>query len=275
MSHNGNQKLHQVVNMYRAAYHSSTRKGKAALANRIVKEIKKSGSRFIRKVEDDSEDEWEEVDDETAYKKVGHALRLRKNFKPPPKKGTLGIRQLPMSSIHSTACGSANDVESTSLNEAAAPPFAVPQHQAVHVQSVLPSAVLHVQWPVLGTFQGPVAQQMPHPQPNFSVPASGTTIDVPPMPPSVPLLVPVQWPMVGGFHGTAAQAVPHPHPNAPIPAPVANQYGQLLATNQLLASLYGSMLTALAHQPAQGNESDANSGRERGGNDGSQNSAAV
>jgi hypothetical protein len=70
-----------MVDRYRQAYLTSTRKDKAAITRRIVQELKSTGARFLRRFNDDEnrdDKKWVEVDDKTAYNKVGHALRLRK-----------------------------------------------------------------------------------------------------------------------------------------------------------------------------------------------------
>eukprot|EP00526_Cylindrotheca_closterium_P017699 CAMPEP_0113647952 /NCGR_PEP_ID=MMETSP0017_2-20120614/25412_1 /TAXON_ID=2856 /ORGANISM="Cylindrotheca closterium" /LENGTH=302 /DNA_ID=CAMNT_0000560097 /DNA_START=1071 /DNA_END=1979 /DNA_ORIENTATION=+ /assembly_acc=CAM_ASM_000147 len=79
MNHHGNHNLHVIVDRYRQAYLGSTRKEKAAITRSIVEQLKSTGARFLRRFNDDGDDKWMEVDDKTAYKKVGHALRLRKS----------------------------------------------------------------------------------------------------------------------------------------------------------------------------------------------------
>ena len=79
MNRHGNLNLHLLVNKYRETYNSSTRRDKAAIARNIVQEIKSTGARFLRRLDENKKDgRWVEVDDNTAYKKVSHALRLRK-----------------------------------------------------------------------------------------------------------------------------------------------------------------------------------------------------
>lgn len=78
VNHRGNLNLHLIVNNYRELYLSSTRELKAKIIKRILGEIKSTGARFIRTVSDgNGAEEWQEVDETTAYKKVSHALRLR------------------------------------------------------------------------------------------------------------------------------------------------------------------------------------------------------
>ncbi|CAJ1951362.1 unnamed protein product [Cylindrotheca closterium] len=79
MNRHGNHNLHLVVDRYRQTYLTATRRDKAAITQHIVKQLKSTGARFLRRFNDGSDDKWVEVDDKTAYKKVSHALRLRKD----------------------------------------------------------------------------------------------------------------------------------------------------------------------------------------------------
>ena len=79
MRHHGNLNLHLVVSRHQQAYKTASRKEKAAITRRIVDKIKSTGARFIRRSKQDSDDDWVEVDDDVACKKVGHALRRRKS----------------------------------------------------------------------------------------------------------------------------------------------------------------------------------------------------
>ncbi|CAJ1952799.1 unnamed protein product [Cylindrotheca closterium] len=77
-NHRGNLDLHLIINKHRDEYLQSKRPNKTRIIKHILQEIKKTGARFIKSVSDESNvDTWEEVDYETAYKKVSHALRLR------------------------------------------------------------------------------------------------------------------------------------------------------------------------------------------------------
>lgn len=80
-SHLGNIKLHNLVKQHRRKYLHSSRQEKATMIKQIVDEIKSTGSKFIQRVQDGRDDEWMEVDEETAYNKVGHALRRKPNKK--------------------------------------------------------------------------------------------------------------------------------------------------------------------------------------------------
>ncbi|CAJ1952801.1 unnamed protein product [Cylindrotheca closterium] len=78
-NHRGNLDLHLIINKHRDEYLQSKRPNKTRIIKHILQEIKKTGARFIKSVSDESNvDTWEEVDYETAYKKVSHALRLKK-----------------------------------------------------------------------------------------------------------------------------------------------------------------------------------------------------
>ena len=77
-NHHGNLNFHRIVNKYRDMYLSSSRDHKAKLTKLVLDEVKSTGAKFIRRVSDENgADEWGEVDEATAYKKVSHALRLR------------------------------------------------------------------------------------------------------------------------------------------------------------------------------------------------------
>jgi hypothetical protein len=77
-NHRGNLDLHLIINNYRDEYLASRRPEKTKIIKRVLKEVKSTGARFIRSVSDERNvDTWEEVDYDTAYKKVSHALRLR------------------------------------------------------------------------------------------------------------------------------------------------------------------------------------------------------
>ena len=79
VNHRGNLNLHLMANTYREEYMISQRVDKRRITKLVLDELKNTGARFIRKVVSNGEgaDEWEEVEDEAAFKKVSHALRLR------------------------------------------------------------------------------------------------------------------------------------------------------------------------------------------------------
>lgn len=77
-NHSGNLNLHLTMNKYRDEYLQSTRPDKTKIIKKILKEVQKTGARFIKSVTAaNNVDTWEEVDYATAYSKVSHALRLR------------------------------------------------------------------------------------------------------------------------------------------------------------------------------------------------------
>lgn len=74
--HAGNQRLHKVVNLYKARYSQARRHEKTEIAEEIVQFIKTGGTkagRFLKRVE--GEECWVEVGDSIARDKVSHALR--------------------------------------------------------------------------------------------------------------------------------------------------------------------------------------------------------
>ena len=80
--HYGNILLHTAINKYREKYLDSPRTDKPVIIRQIVQEIKAAGARFLKRLEPDGDDEiWVEVDDNYAYRKVGHAIRSRKTCK--------------------------------------------------------------------------------------------------------------------------------------------------------------------------------------------------
>ena len=116
MSHLGNIRLHGIVNRHRQTYQAATRREKAAIAQRKVDEIKSTVSRFIRRAEVGRDDECIEVNNETAYTKVGHGLRLRK---------TNPHQQ-------SSQARSGQGTMSTALHQVGGMTIAVPQNALVH-----------------------------------------------------------------------------------------------------------------------------------------------
>ena len=79
MKYYGKFNLHIIVDRHRELYLTSRRKQKAAIIRHIVQQIKSTGARFLRRLNEDSDDRLVEADDSTAYRKVSHALRLKKN----------------------------------------------------------------------------------------------------------------------------------------------------------------------------------------------------
>lgn len=58
---------------------------KASIAEMIVDMVKNAGGRFL-KADDEGSEKWEEVDDNTARKKVAHTFRNRRKFHTFPMK---------------------------------------------------------------------------------------------------------------------------------------------------------------------------------------------
>jgi hypothetical protein len=85
--HEGNVRLHKIVNLHKARYLKSRRDDKFAIAEEIVQYIKqgnddkgkKETGRFLKRV--DGEEYWVEVSDTVSREKVSHALRSK------PRKG--------------------------------------------------------------------------------------------------------------------------------------------------------------------------------------------
>jgi len=171
MSHLGNIKLHRIVSRHRQTYQKASRREKAAIAQRIVDEIKSTGSRFIRRAEDGRDDEWVEVDNETSYKKVGHALRLKQNH---PQQRSLQARSgLEMPQHHDSNVGSSHGTLSTALNhQVVGMTIAVPQNAMMYHPSSLPVLSAPDPWhPLLGHHLQPIGS-LPGLQPQPQAPPS-------------------------------------------------------------------------------------------------------
>ena len=79
-SHVGNMRLIDLIEEDLEKYFSSSKKaGKAAVVNSLIKTINNEGGRFLKQSRDGV---WEEVDDSSAFDKVGHGFR---NHKPPTR----------------------------------------------------------------------------------------------------------------------------------------------------------------------------------------------
>jgi len=75
VEHDGNAKFRNLVSEYAEQFDKASRHEKTLLTETIVHQIKMSGARFLKR---DEGGEWEEVDHETARKKVAHAFRNRR-----------------------------------------------------------------------------------------------------------------------------------------------------------------------------------------------------
>ncbi len=77
VEHPGNIRFRTIVGMQMDEYEAASRLEKTCITEKIVQAIKESDGRFLKR---DDGGEWEEVDLETARKKVGHAFRNRRKF---------------------------------------------------------------------------------------------------------------------------------------------------------------------------------------------------
>lgn len=77
MEHPGNVRFRSIVGLQMDEYEMATRLEKSLITEKIVQAIRDSDGRFLKR---DDGGEWEEVDQETARKKVGHAFRNRRKF---------------------------------------------------------------------------------------------------------------------------------------------------------------------------------------------------
>lgn len=75
VEHGGNLKFRNMVAGYADEFENSSRLKKTQMTEKIVCEILASGGRFLKR---DESGLWEEVDHETARKKVAHAFRNRR-----------------------------------------------------------------------------------------------------------------------------------------------------------------------------------------------------
>eukprot|EP00980_Cylindrotheca_fusiformis_P021297 scaffold8206_cov135-Cylindrotheca_fusiformis.AAC.3 len=79
VNHHGNLQLHLLVNKYKEAYRQAQRqKEKQRIIRLIIDEIKKTGARFLKRVEDGGDVKWVELDYKKTYEKVSHTLRLQR-----------------------------------------------------------------------------------------------------------------------------------------------------------------------------------------------------
>jgi hypothetical protein len=71
--------MHRLVDSYRDEYLNARRAEKPYIIKNIIQELRGGGSRFLRPHGDD---DWVEVDDQSAYHKISHVIRLRKDIPP-------------------------------------------------------------------------------------------------------------------------------------------------------------------------------------------------
>ncbi|CAJ1951348.1 unnamed protein product [Cylindrotheca closterium] len=178
MNHHGNHNLHLIVDRYRQAYLTSTRKDKADITRSIVQHLKSTGARFLRRFNHDGDDKWVEVDERTAYKKVGHALRLRKkdhgqNF----LKSVVHRQQL--HSQHSLPLHSASHGETSISHQMAAmsggsqkpmnPPSRLPPSSSLDMHLPLGPPANQLQVMTTQSASAPALGPQPHPMLHSSV----------------------------------------------------------------------------------------------------------
>eukprot|EP00980_Cylindrotheca_fusiformis_P025833 scaffold14697_cov124-Cylindrotheca_fusiformis.AAC.8 len=154
VNHHGNLQLHLLINKHRLTYQQSGRQQKSRITHAIVKEIKRTGARFLERVVVSGEDDkWVEVDDKKAYSKVSHALRLQRHNE--TNKPQMGSQDAPS---RIATPGTSGHLVST-------------QVQFPHQQSSFPGGPQMFGRSTVP--QNPLAQ--PNWQNSFSLPASGPT----------------------------------------------------------------------------------------------------
>ena len=176
LNHHGNLRLHILVNKYRKMYFNSRRKDKPHIIRKILQEVKETGARFMKRVNGDNS--WVEVDDECAYEKVSHALRLQKKN---------GSDKILMSNVDRNSAGQDDVANRQQQGE-----ISIPAEQGPTQRSTIPTRF--VSGSNLQHYGGAVATSSsstipPQPQPS------------PPLPPVVPptagaRLVAIPIPMV-------------------------------------------------------------------------------
>lgn len=83
----GNVRLHQLVELQRAAYDKMNKAGKTAAVLAIVHDIQELGGRFLKRAtdgnqsDDDQSASWIEVDFVQAHRKVSNCFQTRKRLK--------------------------------------------------------------------------------------------------------------------------------------------------------------------------------------------------
>lgn len=158
LNHHGNLQLHLLVNKYKKHYQDSRRREKSRIILNIIREIKGTGARFLKRVEGEGSDSWAEVDDKKAYEKVSHALRLQKNnesnrLQPHAlshsKPETHERRSLNAQQSHLSSFAGWGMVGSSHASSAIAPPPSFPPQNAF-LQDPSPAATLST----ASSFQG-------------------------------------------------------------------------------------------------------------------------
>jgi hypothetical protein len=78
--HHGNKRLHEIAAVHKPQYLVSKRRFKKGIAEMIVKSIKNDETqpgRFLKRVDDEDDEVWEDVSDEVSREKVSHVLRFK------------------------------------------------------------------------------------------------------------------------------------------------------------------------------------------------------
>lgn len=82
VEHPGNTWFRDIVDNFMLRYEAGTRKDKAIMGDLLVSMVKNAGGRFLKSLDDGAC--WEQVDDNTARKKVAHTFRNRRKFHTTP-----------------------------------------------------------------------------------------------------------------------------------------------------------------------------------------------
>jgi hypothetical protein len=78
--HQGNKRLHAIAAVHKPQYLVSKRRYKKGIAEMIVNSIKNDETepgRFLKRIDDENNEVWEDVSDEVAREKVSHVLRFK------------------------------------------------------------------------------------------------------------------------------------------------------------------------------------------------------
>ena len=173
-SNPGNLNLHLMANAYREEYLLSRRCEKRKITKHIRDEITSTGARFVRKVSDEQgAEKWEVVDDETAYKKVSHALRLRTTNESNRKNGTFTAeRKLTLHGDSSPGTSNQPKINTMSIasNHPASPPVNLEPPKPTTAMREHNSAVQPNTWNATAVLPLNLTTQNGPTAPSFSVP---------------------------------------------------------------------------------------------------------
>ncbi|KAG7372095.1 hypothetical protein IV203_018238 [Nitzschia inconspicua] len=73
--HPGNKRMHRIVDLYRERYRTASRSDKTLLVRTTIQDIRKGGTRFLKRVDGKASDIWMDASEDIVYEKVSHALR--------------------------------------------------------------------------------------------------------------------------------------------------------------------------------------------------------